>query len=173
LREQLQNQRPSGTTIASAMIAAPVTASTVTSKALVLTWSRPASRLGKAIRSTAPTPSEAPMSRQPRRHVDSPRKLTTRPASTPITTINSGHCRNDLAVALVSRRGTSHQMFGAFNDVAEQHGSGHWPDTTRYRRHPARNLEYARIKITNQAGIGPGNADVDADGARSDHVGSD
>jgi len=131
------------------MIAAPATARTVTSKAFVLTWRSPASRLGKAIRSTAPTPRAAPMSRQPRRHVDSPRKLTTRPASTPITTINSGHCRNDLAAALASGRRTSYQMFGAFDDVAEQHGSGHRPDTARHRRDPTRDLTHARIKITN------------------------
>src|SRR5215207_10233495 len=83
------------------------------------------------MRSTAPTPREAPISRQPKRQVDSPRKLTTRPASTPITTINNGHCRSDLAVALVSGRGTSHQMFGAFDDVAEQHGSRQDRKSTR------------------------------------------
>src|SRR5512132_538992 len=102
------------------------------------------------------------MSRQPRRHVDSPRKLTTRPASTPITTINSGHCRNDLAAALASGRGTSHQLLGAFDDVAEQHCSRHRPDTARHRRHPARDLTYARIKITNQPRIGTGDTDVHA-----------
>jgi hypothetical protein len=113
------------------------------------------------------------MSRQPRRQVDSPRKLTTRPASTPITTINSGHCRNDLAAALVSGRGTSHQLFGAFDDVAEQHGSGHRPDTARHRCYPARDLAYARIKITNQPRIGAGDTDVHADHARLDHLCSD
>ena len=98
------------------------------------------------------------MSRQPSRQVDSPRKLTTRPASTPITTINSGHCRSDLAAALASGRGTSHQMFGTFDDVAEQHGPRHRPDPARHRRHPRRDLAYARIKITYQAVVGTGDA---------------
>src|SRR5215204_582945 len=125
------------------------------------------------IRSTAPIPSEAPMSRQPKRQVYSPRRLTTRPASTPITTINRGHCRSDRVAALVSGHGTGHQMFGTFYNVAEQHGSGHRSDAARHRRHPAGNLANAQIKIANQSGLGTGNADVDADGARFDHVSGD
>src|SRR5215216_829081 len=113
------------------------------------------------------------MSRQPRRQLDSPRKLTTRPASTPITTINRGHCRSDLAAALVSGRCTSHQVFGPFHDVAEQHRSGHRPDTAWHGRHPTGNLAYARIKITHQPGLSTGDADVDADGSRFDHVGGE
>ena len=85
------------------------------------------------------------MSRQPSRQLDSPRKLTTRPA-TPITTINSGHCRSDLAAALASGRGTSHQMFGTFDHVAEQHGPRHRPDPARHRRHPRSDLAYARSR---------------------------
>src|SRR5512133_1831618 len=114
------------------------------------------------------------MSKQPRRQVDSPRKLTTRPATTPITTISSGHWRSDRAAALASdRRGTSHQMFGAFDDIGQQHGAGHGPDTARHRRDPASDLRYARIKITNESGVGTRNADVDADGTRFDHVRSE
>src|SRR4029450_13772368 len=116
-------------------------------------------------------PRDAPMSRQPRRQVDSPRKLRARPATTPMTTINSGHCRSDRAVALDSdRRGTGHQMFGAFHDIAQQHGARHGPDAAGYRRHPARDIPYAWIKITNQPSIGTGNADIDTDRAWFGHV---
>ena len=104
------------------------------------------------------------MSRQPRRHEDSPRKLTTKPATTPITTIKSGHWRSDRAAALASdRRGTSHQLFGAFDDSAQQHGTSHRPDTARNRCHPARDFVHARIKVTDQPGLRPGDADVYAD----------
>ena len=64
-------------------------------------------------------------------------------------------------------------MFGTFYNVAEQHGSGHRSDAPRHRRHPAGNLANARIKIANQSGLGTGNADVDADCARFDHVSGD
>jgi hypothetical protein len=54
-------------------------------------------------------------------------------------------------------------MFGAFYDIAEQHGARHGPDATRYRRDPARDLPHAWIKITNQSGFGTGNANIDTD----------
>jgi hypothetical protein len=64
-------------------------------------------------------------------------------------------------------------MFGAFYDIAEQHGARHGPDATWYRRQPARHFPYAWIKITNQSGIGTGNANIDTNRTRSDHVRSD
>ena len=61
-------------------------------------------------------------------------------------------------------------MFGAFNDVVKQHGSRHRPDTAWHRRYPCCDLPHARIQITNQSDIGTGDADVNADRARLDHL---
>jgi hypothetical protein len=62
---------------------------------LLRTCNNPASPPGSAIRSTAPTPSEAPMTSAPSRQVVSPSIAMIKPQTTPITTISNGQTRSD------------------------------------------------------------------------------
>ena len=60
--------------------------------------------------------------------------------------------------------------FGGLDDVGQQHGAGHRADSARHRGQPAGHLGDLGSDVTDQAGIGPGDAHVDYGRAGLDHV---